>query len=657
MFIKFLDKNNYMKGFGLLIIFSLISTCMYCQNFSWAKVIGGSNYDEGNKTVLDVAGNIYSTGKFQGTVDFDPGIGTFYLTSDQSTGIFVLKLNASGNFKWARKVYDGQAASANFISLDSSGNVYTTGEFNSTSDFDPGKGIFKLTSVGESDIFISKLDMNGNFKWAKSIGGSNFDYSNSCVIEHSGNILITGSYIDSIDFNPGNDIFTLPGSKYNQHGFVLKLNAMGDFIWAKQLGGEGRSINIGTSGSICVAGSFRGSVDFDPGIGKIYLTSSGRSDIFILKLDKNGNFIWVRKFGGTGSDFVNYLIPDKMENIIFTGRFEGKANFDAGKGIENLTSAGGMDIFISKLDVGGNLSWAKSMGGKGWDESYSLTLDDSGNIYATGIFDSLADFNRGGIPYYLASYATDLNIYFLKLDKLGALEWVKQFDGKGGAFGHSIIVDPLDNIYITGSFGGQIDFDSGPGIFSFDSKGADIFIVKYGNCDLRIETQPFSQTINVGANVQYTVLASNPLATYQWQQNSGKDFMNLLDTGQYSGVKNDTLNITAVSLSQNNYHYRCLVDIDSCFEISIADKLTVKENEIKDYIIIFPNPSTGTITIKSKNIPIDLPYDLIDAIGRKIIVGKLNSNLTIIDISSLAQGFYFLQIGGVNREIFKIVKQ
>ncbi|HOZ31121.1 MAG TPA: SBBP repeat-containing protein, partial [Bacteroidales bacterium] len=145
------------------------------QDLDWANAMGGTDYDSGNSISTDALGNIYITGSFSGTADFDPSASTYNLTSAGSGDIFIQKLDASGNFVWAKvmgETYDDIGYS---ISTDASGNSYITGYFFETVDFDPSEGTYNLISVGARDIFIQKLDASGNFVWAKAMGGTYYD--------------------------------------------------------------------------------------------------------------------------------------------------------------------------------------------------------------------------------------------------------------------------------------------------------------------------------------------------------------------------------------------------------------------------------------------------------------------------------------------------
>ncbi|MBT3208179.1 MAG: hypothetical protein HN704_04700 [Bacteroidetes bacterium] len=125
-------------------------------NFVWAKTFGGSNDDKGNSIAIDVTGNIYITGNFKNTVDFDPRSGISNLISNGGNDIFIMKLDSSGNFVYAKNIGGSYDDSGFSLALDTSANVYITGSFTDITDFDSGIGVFNLTSNGNEDIFITK---------------------------------------------------------------------------------------------------------------------------------------------------------------------------------------------------------------------------------------------------------------------------------------------------------------------------------------------------------------------------------------------------------------------------------------------------------------------------------------------------------------------
>ena len=452
-------------------------------DFSWAKRIGGTGYGGGNSIVADSSGNVYITGGFEGTVDFDPGDGEMNLTSS-GAAIYVSKLDGSGNLSWAKSVDVMGGIYPTKIALDSSGNVYITGTFSGTTNFDPSTGISNLTAGDEyGDIFVFKLNNNGDLIWAKSMtsmGGEWWeDVGNGIAVDSSGNVYTTGSFSGTVDFDPGSGIYNL-----NSNGadaiFISKLDNDGNFIWAKSMASGGEDFGVGiavdSAGNVYTAGGFSYTVDFDPGTGTFNLTSAGDLDIFVSKLDSDGNFVWAKNMGGTDYDGSSGLKLDTAGNIYTTGIFPGTADFDPGAGIFNLTSAGRLDIYISKLDSDGNFVWAKSMGGPGFDCGNSA-VDSNGNVYSSCGFEVTADFDPGTGTFNLTS-AGELDIYISKLDSTGNFVWAKRIGGVDSELG-SVGVDPIGNVYITGGFGGTLDFDPGPGIFEFTSAGAsDIFVLK-----------------------------------------------------------------------------------------------------------------------------------------------------------------------------------
>ena len=458
------------------------STYAWSSAQATVSVFGGASSDQGNSIAVDSSGNLYTTGYFEGTVDFDPGAGTSNLTSAGGSDVFVSKLDSSGNFVWAKSFGGTSSDIGNSIAVDSSGNVYTTGFFEGTVDFDPGAGTSNLTSAGDSDVFVSKLNSSGNFVWAKGLGGTSSDFGFSIAVDSSGNVYTTGSFAGTADFDPGAGTTTLT-SAGNVDVFVSKLNSSGNFVWAKGLGGasfdSGNSIAVDSSGNLYTTGYFEGTVDFDSGAGTNNLTSAGGADVFVSKLDSSGNFVWAKSFGGTSSDIGQSIAVDSSGNVYTTGYFQGTADFDPGTGTTTLTSAGNVDVFVSKLNSSGNFVWAKGFGGDAFDYGNSIAVDSSGNLYTTGYFQGTVDFDPGTETSTLTS-AGNVDVFVSKLNSSGNFVWAKSFGGTSLDLGTSIAVDSTGgNIYTTGTFGGTVDFDPGAGTSNLTSAGSyDVFVLK-----------------------------------------------------------------------------------------------------------------------------------------------------------------------------------
>ncbi|MBT5207449.1 MAG: hypothetical protein HOM00_10215, partial [Acidimicrobiaceae bacterium] len=228
-------------------------------------VFGGTNADYGYSVAVDSSGNVYTTGYFNGTVDFDPGAGTANLTSNGYKDVFVSKLDSSGNYVWAKN-FGGTGNDMGYsVAVDSSGNVYTTGYFTGTVDFDPGAGTTNLVPNGSSDAFVSKLDSSGDLVWAKNldvqiVGFGQFDRTAlSIAVDSSGNVYTTGYFNGTVDFDPGAG--TVEFTAAVTDAFVSKLDSSGNYVWAKSFGGDesyvkALSMAIDSSGNVYTTGSF-----------------------------------------------------------------------------------------------------------------------------------------------------------------------------------------------------------------------------------------------------------------------------------------------------------------------------------------------------------------------------------------------------------------
>ncbi|MEO8148001.1 MAG: SBBP repeat-containing protein [Bacteroidia bacterium] len=506
------------KTIALIITLNVIATMqLIAQNntFGWAKRTGAQFDDSGNSIVTDAAGNIYTTGYFEGSVDFDPGSGTFNLNFNGLGDVFIQKLDAAGNFGWAKQMGGTGFDRGYSIAIDGAGNIITTGSFENTVDFDPSAvGSFNLTATDSLDIFIQKLDPNGNFLWAKRMGGTGDEEGKSVAIDVNDNIIVTGYFSSVTDFDPGTPVFNLTSNGLFDN-FIIKLDASGNFKWVTQTGNSNydnsKAVTADLSGNIYSTGAFNGTVDFDPGLNSYPLTSNGGSlygDIFIQKLDTGGNFIWAKQMGWFGDDIGTSIKTDAAGNVYATGWFQNTVDFNPGTGaldtfnlITTGTAAGNPysdDIFILKLDAGGNFIWAKNMGGDNDDRGNSLAIDNTGKILATGYHSGLGDFNPGTGTSNLTGDGTFLE----KLDNAGNFIWAKEV-GTAGEGGHCITSDANGNLYTTGHFDHTVDFnpDPGPPFNLVSNAGSiDFYVLKLNSASAGIDENILDNTGNIFPN-------------------------------------------------------------------------------------------------------------------------------------------------------------
>ena len=466
-------KFSYPLLFILILSFGSQKTNAQALGLQWGIAFGGIYSDNANAVATDSQGNVYIVGIFDPKVDFDPGIDSFFVTKPgYSSDIYILKLSPTRDFLWVRTFHGdalfGDAATG--IAIDASDNIYITGKFGGTVDFDPGPDSANLSANPfAEDAFVLKLNSAGDFIWVKQLGDS-----------PSGSV-------------------------------------------------TGWDILLDDTGNIFVTGTYRGKADFDPSIDSVFQTSNGGSDVFMIKLDNSGDLLWVNTMGGPAFDTPSRIAIDNQGNTYVIGYFEGIINAVTNTGTEQLISNGAEDIFIGKYDTFGNIDWVFSQGGISNDYGYDVIVDNNGNIYTVGTFKDIVDFDPDiGINNQQTNNGERAS-FFQKLNNQKNLEWVKVNNGyslstvkkdnqdffyltgnignsnvlfsKKDAQGNSVMeismsstlfgggidlaLDNSQNVYITGNFEETIDLDPGPKQISYTSLGnEDAFLMKLSSTGL-----------------------------------------------------------------------------------------------------------------------------------------------------------------------------
>jgi len=379
--------------FYLMIIGVLLFTVDGLGQNTWVKTFGGSQFEEGWSITSTTDGGYVLTGY---TKSND---GDFNGMSKGSGDIFIMKLNSSGDTVW-KKTYGGSGEEVGkSITTTTDGGFVLTGETTSND------GDFTGMNKGSGDIFIMKLNSNGDIVWKKTFGGSVDEWGNSITTTNDGGFVLTGlTSSNDGDFSGMNK----GGSGiFNYDIFIMKLNSSGETVWKKIFGGsnneeEGRSITTTTDGGYVLTGYTKSNDGDFSGMNKGYY------DIFVMKLNSSGNTVWKKTFGGRDGDVGFSITTTTDGGFVLTGVTTSNDGDFTGM------NKGSSDIFIMKLNSNGETEWKKTFGGSSNDGGWSITTTTDGGYVLTGYtYSNDGDFsgmNKG-----------NRDIFVMKLDSNGNL--------------------------------------------------------------------------------------------------------------------------------------------------------------------------------------------------------------------------------------------
>jgi len=330
-------------------------------NHLFTRVWGGSGTDGGYGIALDSSGNIYVLGDFHYTVDFDPGTGFEYHTSNGMWDVYLSKFDSSGFHVWTM-TWGGSGNDYGYgLDLDSSDNIYVTGNFYGTVDLDPSGTENNRTALGYNDIYLTKFDSIGEVQWIRNWGGTGLDSAHRIVTSSDDYLYLTGYFSDTVDFKPGVGVENRT-SNGGADIFACKFDTAGTYKWAVTWGDFyddiGYGIEVDDSGNAYATGRFQGMPDFDTGSGTDYRTSNGVSDAYMSKFNSSGDFQYVRTWGGYDADCGYGIAVDEIGLQYVTGYFTGLVDFAPTESPCNndpylINSVGNKDVFVSKFLPGG----------------------------------------------------------------------------------------------------------------------------------------------------------------------------------------------------------------------------------------------------------------------------------------------------------------
>jgi hypothetical protein len=441
-------------------------------NVLWAKCNTGNSDSQPKGIAVDAEGNVYVTGRFSGSAIF----GSTSLNAS-SYEFLLIKYNNSGTVSWARTAGGTGLDYGSSVAVDSVGNPYVTGYFES-SRMNVGSTTLTNYSTGVGEFFTAKYDASGNPIWAKSAEGGDDDEGRHIAVDTYGNACVIG-FFHSRTLRFGSITLTNHNTLFTSDVFMVKYDAVGALLSAESFGGSsqdaGRGVCADRAGNLFLSGSFMGSAAF----GSTNLNSGGSSDAFLIKLTRKGDapgpgtapeFLWARRAGGPDADTQGGIAVDAYGNMYASGHFTTSISF----GTTNLTSRGDVDAYLAKYDADGTFLWVHQIGGTATDTSTTVALDNANCVYVTGYITGTATIGSTNLT---AEGAGD--IYVAKYDSNGGFISAQKAGGTGPDHSIDMAIDAENNLYFGGYYRNTGTFGSLTTTVSCGSIRSDAYIAKY----------------------------------------------------------------------------------------------------------------------------------------------------------------------------------
>lgn len=502
-----------MKKFVPGLFFCLgITHQLIAQDISWVATFDSES--AGTKSVtVDQDGFIYSLTDFKGSLTLNGAT----ITSEGETDILFTKQHPDGSIIWHRHFRGTNYDFGVDIQLDNNEYVVILGNYSDEISFEennPNAVLALQNSSAYAEAFITKFNKDGNFIWAKKLTTTENSYIHELAFDTDNNYYFNGNFQEEIDLDPSQNDLILTNQQHGQE-FILTLNEDGEYLrHISHKRANFKSIDI-YNNTLYTAGTFSDSVSFDNG--GIWFYGTPSPDLFISKFDLDGTFQEANVFGGNGSEHVNCIRVSPNGNIILIGSFEDTCNFSIDGGITERTAYGNSDAFVVSYDQNNSINWIKQLGGNSEDHGLSVSINNTDEILVAMIGNNSVTSDLFTTPVTTNMNSTDVFISMLNAD--GTVVWNYMINSSGFDYSNRVFFDDFGSYYMTGQFGGEVDFNpAGTSIVKDILSGSEGsgYLIKGGTSTLSVhenENQTFMVYPNPSSE-SFTLESNNLLANY-----------------------------------------------------------------------------------------------------------------------------------------------
>lgn len=414
----------------ITIALSFITSPGYARDWKWgvASSAEGSFLNAG-LIVADRSGNTYSTGLLVGfTTPWDLIHCDFGPLSVTGGGMIVTSTDSSGNFRWVLRSRQGQIHG---LAIDSASNVYIFGYCSGNVVIGNDSMVSNLIS---SNAFCAKISSAGTIRWIKKVADTAFAFYGG--VDRAGNVYVGGQY-RSPAITVGSTTLTNSGPYGTYDMFLAKLDSNGNDVWAKNIAGDSTDdilgMSVSDSGNIYFGGDYKSTLQMG-GITLPIAAGSANSQLFLAKYNTNGDPVWATEIPTRGVKFLNCLTTDNNENVYLTGGYTNNIIFQNDSLPANNSPI--VHMYVTKYNRDGNAQWATSVVNDAYVQAWAVTADAMGNVWVGGA----STVPAWGHPMYIFRFDTAGNFTD------------STFIAEGGIDGSGLAVDNNKNLYICADF-------------------------------------------------------------------------------------------------------------------------------------------------------------------------------------------------------------
>lgn len=641
---------------------AFISKFTPAGNLLWVKHWGGIYIDIPHCIELGINGDLYIGGRFQDVVDFDPGAGMVLQSSIGSgQSAFVLRLNQAGVYQSVVTMPSDYACAVQSMTQDQQGNLVLSGVFSDSSLF-LGTYLFG----GLVDIFVAKMDTALSLGWVRSFGAiGGFETAGAVAVDASGGIYVTGRFQGTVDFDPGPGTTNLTSSAPYSDGYLSKFDGAGNWKWVRQFAGPqnegGTCLVAADNRSIFVAGTFDQSIDLDPGPGTdIRASGSTGIDIFIVRLDTAGNYVWGHNFQGGSNSPIRQLDLDGASTIIAAGSFAGTVDFDPSPGgTAILSSMGATDGYVLRLDTAMQFEGVLQYGGPGYDNCIAAKHFGMAGLLIAGDFQQTVDFDPGPGTINMTAMGTEAAFIekFRFCSHTSATITQASCDSLVSPSGRytwstsGTYLDTIPNVagcdsFITATVTILQSTQStlhdtactqylSPAGNIYTASGIYTEVIPNAvGCDSNITLHLWIWNLQASLSQSGLVLTANPPgALYQWMSCENGGFL-------IPGA------IAQTFTPSGNGTFAAIVTMGGCSDTTSCTTVIVVEKEPGGVgaFAIHPNPATDKVVLEVPEVGAQQEARLLDVMGREMRRVRLDDTRTLIDLRGLPTATYFIQL-------------